>query len=100
MSDIYDGLPREREESETPPEGVLSACDVVLEELYSLSRAELRRVAWEALLMSDGPDQIGIGEPGGTVSVYVRKDGFGVTLAWNSEERAALGDLRLKGTQR
>lgn len=30
----------------------------LLEQLYNLDRTDLRRVAWEALLMSDGPDKV------------------------------------------
>lgn len=30
----------------------------ILTGLYDLDRTDLRRVAWEALLMSDGPDKV------------------------------------------
>lgn len=30
------------------------------ESLYDLDRVELRRLAWEALLISDGPDRIDV----------------------------------------
>jgi hypothetical protein len=33
--------------------------DEIIQQLYNLDRKELRRVAYEALLMSDGPDNIG-----------------------------------------
>lgn len=32
--------------------------DEIIEQLYNLDRLDLRRVAWEALLISDGPDHI------------------------------------------
>jgi len=32
--------------------------DEIIEQLYNLDRKDLRRVAWEALLMSDGPNKV------------------------------------------
>jgi hypothetical protein len=32
--------------------------DEIIEQLYNLDGKDLRRVAWEALLMSDGPDSV------------------------------------------
>jgi hypothetical protein len=44
-----------REEEEEPLEN--PAIEVVMAHLYDLDKEELRRVAWEALLVSDGPDR-------------------------------------------
>jgi hypothetical protein len=55
--------------------------------LYDLDRTDLRRVAWEALLMSDGPDKVSnkrvrngieVAEDHGDVSIT-----FYVSGAWN-----------------
>jgi len=42
-------------EEEEPPES--PAIEIVMAHLYDLDKEELRRVAWEALLVSDGPDR-------------------------------------------
>jgi hypothetical protein len=42
--------------------------DLYLEDLYDLTSDELRRLAWEALLISDGPNQIE-GDANGPVHV-------------------------------
>jgi hypothetical protein len=42
--------------------------DLALDLLYDLDRDELRRLAWEALLISDGPDRI-VGVAEGSVQV-------------------------------
>jgi hypothetical protein len=50
--------------------------DELIEKLYSLDRKELRRLAWEALLISDGPDKID-----GNVTnsaIVVRRGGTGL----------------------
>lgn len=31
--------------------------DEIVESLYNFNQADLRRIAWEALLISDGPDK-------------------------------------------
>jgi hypothetical protein len=57
--------------------------DEVVESLYNFSRPELQRLAWEALLISDGPDRIASkpDEPKSTVWVQAYetsegRDGF------------------------
>ena len=40
------------------PEPTPRNLEALLEDLYNLDRYELRRLAYEALLMSDGPDRI------------------------------------------
>ncbi len=51
----------------------------MLETLYNLEPWELRRLAWEALLISDGPDKVG-GQQGGSISVAYQNmnEGFRV----------------------
>jgi hypothetical protein len=52
----------------------------MIEHLYDLDREELRRLAWEALLISDGPDHID-GAPGFTFSIetWDKKPQFKIT---------------------
>jgi hypothetical protein len=46
----------------------------LIEQLYDLDRAELRRVAWEALLIADGPDHIEGPSSTGTDTIVQRVD--------------------------
>lgn len=51
------------------------AYEVVIEMMYDLSRAELRRAAYEALLISDGPDHIDGDVSDATVVVNRQQNG-------------------------
>jgi len=52
---------------------VPSSLEEMVEQLYDLSRADLRSLAWEALLISDGPDKIE-GEAITTIKVHHHED--------------------------
>jgi hypothetical protein len=66
------------------------AIEIVMAHLYDLSREELRRVAWEALLVSDGPDSPLLEEDFSVSFVVARKDtqwqGFDIrgTRGWTT----------------
>lgn len=60
--------------------------DEIREMLYNLGRSELRALAWEALLMSDGPDKIGE-EVNSTVHVEAQTEGNGPWLFKVSSEQ-------------
>lgn len=52
--------------------------DEMITHLYDLDRAELRRLAWEALLISDGPDKIkGDVEKAAINAAHVTTEGAG-----------------------
>jgi hypothetical protein len=51
MDDDDEPLEPKEEPLENP------AIEIVMAHLYDLDKEELRRVAWEALLVSDGPDR-------------------------------------------
>lgn len=60
--------------------------DLALELLYDLSRDELRRLAWEALLISDGPAKIE-GEVWGPVQARYNTGSINAFFTvWNPKE--------------
>lgn len=50
-----------------------------IESLYNLDRTDLRRLAWEALLISDGPDGID-GDVEGSIEVIVARKTMTVVI--------------------
>lgn len=57
----------------------------IRELLYNLNRDELRSIAWDCLLISDGPDKVG-GEVGNRFDVQCEEIGHGAKFVLESEE--------------
>lgn len=55
--------------------------DEVVESLYNFDRATLRRIAYEALLISDGPDRVEGSVEGTSIAVTISLTG-GKKPAW------------------
>jgi hypothetical protein len=64
----------------------VSGLDQMTERLYDLDRAELRRLAWEALLIADGPAHIPGPSSSGTATIVcpVNMDGRPAFMIWDN----------------
>lgn len=74
----------------------MASLDSLTEQLYDLDRAELRRLAWEALLISDGPDSPYKEEEGGSVKVLRIPQGIGMAFSIRTRE----GNYPYKGDKK